>query len=105
MRIMGNIQDRPGSIADYLKTPRQHRVLNAIAQELADRICPSKINSILQPDEQSLVLILWNRGQEQRLAIAVDPRFQFLYLTRRQPENQAFAFAKFLQHHVKGGEI
>ena len=80
-------------------------VLNAIAQELADRICPSKINSILQPDEQSLVLILWNRGQEQRLAIAVDPRFQFLYLTRRQPENQAFAFAKFLQHHVKGGEI
>jgi hypothetical protein len=37
---MRHIQDRPGSIADYLKTPRQHRVLNAIAQRLLATLSP-----------------------------------------------------------------
>ncbi len=80
-------------------------ILNAITQELAARICPSKINNILQPDEFTLIFVLWTQGHEQRLAISVDSRYQYCFLTEQKPENQLLAFAKFLHHHIKGGEI
>lgn len=80
-------------------------ILNAITQELAARICPSKINNILQPDEFTLIFVLWTQGREQRLAISVDSRYQYCFLTQQKPDNQALAFAKFLLCHIKGGEI
>ncbi len=80
-------------------------ILNAITQELAAHICPSKINNILQPDEFTLIFVLWTQGHEQRLAISVDSRYQYCFLTQQKPDNQLSAFAKFLHHHIKGGEI
>ncbi len=80
-------------------------VLNAICQELRQHICPSRINSICQPDEYSLVLVLWHRGKEHQLAISVDARYQYLFLTTKLPENKVLSFGKFLQHHIKGAEI
>jgi len=80
-------------------------ILNAITQELAAHICPSKINNILQPDDFTLVFVLWTQGREQRLAISVDSRYQYCFLTQQKPDNQALAFAKFLLCHIKGGEI
>ncbi|PIE33156.1 hypothetical protein CSA56_12565 [candidate division KSB3 bacterium] len=80
-------------------------VLNAILQELQQQICPSRINTITQLEEYILILSLWNRQQECRLEISVDARFQYLFLTDEQPGNQAQVFGKFLQHHIKGGEI
>jgi predicted ribosome quality control (RQC) complex YloA/Tae2 family protein len=80
-------------------------VLSAIAQELQRQICPSKINNIWQPDEDSLVLGLWHRGKEFRLAISVSTQHQYLFLTSKISENQVFAFGKFLQYHIKGGEL
>ncbi|GAK50664.1 fubronectin-binding A domain protein [Candidatus Moduliflexus flocculans] len=80
-------------------------ILNAITQELAARICPSKINNILQPDEFTLIFVLWTQGHEQRLAISVDSRYQYCFLTQQKPDSQTLAFAKFLLCHIKGGEI
>ncbi|GAK59976.1 fibronectin-binding A domain protein [Candidatus Vecturithrix granuli] len=80
-------------------------VLNAITQELQQQICLAKINHISQPDEQSVILGLWQRGQELRLAISVDARYQYLFLTRQPAPNQVFNFGKFLQHHIKNAEI
>ena len=80
-------------------------VLNAIAQELRQQICPSKINNLWQPDENSLVLGLWHQGKESRLAISVAPQHQYLFLTSDVPENRVLAFGKFLLHHIKGGEL
>jgi len=79
--------------------------LNAISQEIQQQICPSRINHIVQPDEYSLVFSLWNRRTEYHLAISVDARFQYLFLTTNKPANQIQTFGKFLQHHIKGGEI
>ena len=80
-------------------------VLNAITQELQQQICPSRINNIFQPDEYSVLFTLWNRRKELRLAISVDARYQYLFLTKVLPGNQILAFGKFLQYHIKGGEI
>ena len=80
-------------------------VLNAICQELRQQICPSKINSICQPDEYSLVFVLWRRGVEHRLAISVDARFHYLFLTNELPGNVVLSFGKFLRYHIKGAEI
>ncbi len=80
-------------------------VLNAITQELQQQICLAKINHIAQPDEQSVILGLWQRGQELRLAISIDARYQYLFLTRQPAPNQVFNFGKFLQHHIKNTEI
>ena len=81
-------------------------ILNAIVQELQHRICPSRINNIVQPDIYSLEFVLWNRGQEFHLAISVDTRYHYLYLTTNPSgSRQILAFGKFLHHHIKGGEI
>ena len=80
-------------------------VLNAIEQELQDQICFSRINNILQPEEFSLVFVLWSQRREVRLTISLDARFQFIYLTQQPPEHQVSAFGKFLLHHIKGAEI
>ena len=80
-------------------------LLNAITRELAARIYPAKINNILQPDEFTLIFVLWTQGHEQRLAISVDSRYQYCFLTQQKPDNQALAFAKYLLCHIKGGEI
>jgi predicted ribosome quality control (RQC) complex YloA/Tae2 family protein len=80
-------------------------VLNAVTQELQERICPSRINNIFQPDEFSLLFALWNQRREIRLTISLDARFQYLYLTQQEPETQVSAFGKFLLHHIKGAEI
>ena len=79
--------------------------LNAITQELRQHICLSKINSICQPDEYTLIFILWKRGKEFRLAMSLDARYQYLYLVNTSPQNQILTFGKFLQYHIKGGEI
>ncbi len=80
-------------------------VLNAISQELRQLICPSKINSIVQPGEYSLGLNLWTQGKEYRLMMSVDARYQYLFLTNHLSANKAYPFGKFLQHHIKGGEL
>lgn len=80
-------------------------VLNVIVQELQQQICPSRINNIWQADEDSLILGLWRQGKESKLVISVAPQHQYLFLTSKSPENQVFAFGKFLQHHIKGGEL
>jgi predicted ribosome quality control (RQC) complex YloA/Tae2 family protein len=80
-------------------------VLNAIAQELQYQICPSRINTIWQPDEYSLVFGLWYRRTESYLVMSVAPHHQYLFLTSQLPDNQVGAFGKFLHHHIKGGEI
>ena len=41
MRVMGNIKDRPGSLADYLESPRQHRALYAVANRLLANLKPA----------------------------------------------------------------
>jgi predicted ribosome quality control (RQC) complex YloA/Tae2 family protein len=80
-------------------------VLNAVTQELQQQVCPSRINNIWQPGEDSLILGLWRQGKESRLAISVAPQHQYLFLTSKPPENQVVAFGKFLQYHIKGGEL
>lgn len=80
-------------------------VLNAITQELQQHICPSKLNSIWQPDEFSVVLGCWTRAHDNFLVISIAPQSQYLFLTTTSPKNQVFAFGKFLQHHIKGGEL
>ena len=80
-------------------------VLNAITQELQQQIPGAKINNIFQPDEQSIVLGLWQRGQELRLAISIDARYQYLFLTHQSAPKQTLGFGKFLQHHIKNAEI
>ena len=80
-------------------------ILNAISQELQTRICPSRINNIFQPEEFLLVFALWSQRREIRLALSLDARFQYLYLTEQTPEHPASAFGKFLLHHIKGAEI
>lgn len=52
-----------------------------------------------------MLFTLWNRRQELHLAISVDTRYQYLFLTKAPPGNQVSAFGKFLQYHIKGGEI
>ncbi len=51
------------------------------------------------------MLGLWHRGKEFCLVISVATQYQYLFLTSRPPENQVFAFGKFLQYHIKGGEL
>lgn len=80
-------------------------ILNAITQELQQQIPGAKINNIFQPEEQSVLLGLWLRGQELRLAISVDARYQYLFLTQRSAPKQTLGFGKFLQHHIKNAEI
>lgn len=80
--------------------------LNAIIQELQQQICFSKINAFRQPDKHSLIIGLWQRtGREYHLAISVAPQHQYLFLTSSSPIDPPLAFGKFLQHHIKGGEI
>ncbi|MBD3307049.1 hypothetical protein GF339_11555, partial [candidate division KSB3 bacterium] len=83
-------------------------ILNAICQELQPRLCPSTINAFVQPEEYSLVCVLWQQGTESRLAMSVDARYQYLFLTDKKPvtsQAQGDPFAKFLQHHIRGGRI
>jgi predicted ribosome quality control (RQC) complex YloA/Tae2 family protein len=80
-------------------------VLNAIVQELQQPLCPSRLQHIWQPDEFSVTLEFWQRGEERRLAISVAPQHQYLFLTDAAPDKTPLAFGKFLQHHLKGGEL
>ncbi len=81
-------------------------VLNAITQELREQICPSRINTISQPDEYSVAFSLWNQRRESRLVISVDSRYQYLFLSKTPPKKTPILnFGKFLQHHIKGGDI
>jgi len=80
-------------------------VLNAIVQELRQQVCPARINSIIQLEDYTLSLGLWQRGQETRLAISVDSRYQYLFLTGMTPRPSVLEFGKFLQYHIKGADI
>jgi predicted ribosome quality control (RQC) complex YloA/Tae2 family protein len=80
-------------------------VLNAIAQELRQQICPSRINTIWQADDYSLILGLWYQGSESYLTMSVAPQHQYLFLTNTPPDHQMLAFGKFLQQHIKGGVL
>ncbi len=80
-------------------------MLNAIVEEIRPQICPSKINTIFQPDDYVLALHLWNQRQEQRLLVSVDARYHYLFLAAKNGEKRVSTFGKFLQHHIKGAEI
>ncbi|PID58262.1 hypothetical protein CSB45_04125 [candidate division KSB3 bacterium] len=80
-------------------------VLNAVCKELQAQICPSWINNIFQTDEFSLLFVLWCQQREICLAVSVDARFQYVYLTRKKPDAQVSTFGKFLLHHIKGAKI
>ncbi len=69
--------------------------LMPLLKSYSSKICLAKIRHIAQPDEQSVILELWQRGQELRLAISIDARYQYLFLTRQPAPNQVFNSANF----------
>ncbi len=81
--------------------------LRAVAAELTERAIGARIDKVLQPARDTLVLNLRGHGGNERLLIAVGTNHARIQFTRAQFENPASPpmFCMLLRKHLTGGRI
>ena len=82
-------------------------VTKAIVCELQKTIIGSKVNKVLEPTQNEIVLSLYNNGQNYSLLLSANPEFCRITLTnfnKPNPQN-AFNFCMLLRKYLMGGKI
>ncbi len=79
----------------------------ALTAELNSNICNSRINKIVQPEKDELLLTLKTTNGQQRLCISANASLPFLYLTdtNKQAPLSAPSFCMLLRKHLSNGRI
>ncbi|MCR4672876.1 MAG: NFACT family protein [Lachnospiraceae bacterium] len=80
-------------------------VVSNIADDI-NRVCAGgRITRIYQPEKDTVVLSVKNRGQEKRIHISANASFPLVYIKDSQQANPLTApnFCMFLRKHIQGG--
>ena len=59
----------------------EYLLLQKVVAELSDRICPSKVAKVYQPDADMLILRLWNGRETLRLLLSAEPGRSRIHLS------------------------
>ena len=81
--------------------------LNAILSELNDKILGSRIEKVLQPERDEIILLLHTKSGSQKLLLSAQashPRIQLTETVKKNPE-QPPSFCMLLRKHLIGARI
>ena len=62
----------------------EYLLLQKIVAELSDRICPSKVAKVHQPDADMLILRLWTGRETLRLLLSAEPGHSRIHLSEQE---------------------
>ena len=82
-------------------------VTKAIVSELKDTILGAKVNKVLEPTQNEIVLSLYNNGNNYSLLLSASPEYCRINLTshtKPNPQN-AYNFCMLLRKYLIGGKI
>lgn len=82
-------------------------VTKAIVKELQKTIIDAKVNKVLEPTKNEVVLSLYNAGKNYSLLISASPEYCRINLTdfsRPNPQN-AYNFCMLLRKYLVGGKV
>lgn len=81
--------------------------LAASVHELKATVLGHRVNRVLQPRPDTVVLVTYGRGETSRIVLSANPRHARLHLTRVEQPNPAKppTFCMLLRKHLEGGRI
>ena len=82
-------------------------ITKSIIAELNKSIIGAKVNKVLEPTKNDVVLNLYNNGKNYSLSLCVNPDFCRVCLTsysKPNPQN-AYNFCMLLRKYLVGGKI
>ena len=82
-------------------------VAKSIVQELTGELAGGRIDKILQPESDEIVLVVRARSKNSRLLLSASPRYPRIHLTETVKENPPVppAFCMLLRKHLARGRI
>lgn len=81
--------------------------LAAVAAEVRATLVGGRVDRVLQPESDVLVLLLYGRGRNHRLLLSAHPRHARVHLTRAERPNPQHppAFCMLLRKHLAGARL
>ncbi len=81
--------------------------VRAVALELKNAICESRIDKIYMPEKDEVVIIMRNYKGNHKLRISMNSAYPGIYLTKATKKNPPVPpnFCMFLRKHIAGGII
>ncbi len=82
-------------------------ITKSVIEELKPILIGSKVNKVIEPTKNEVVLSLYNQGKTYFLDLCVDPSFCRVCLTthtKPNPQN-AFNFCMLLRKYLTGGKV
>ncbi len=82
-------------------------VMRAVQQELSSKLAGGRVNRVYQPDATTLVLHIYNQGDNHRLLLSNHANHARIHLTGHVPPNPQVppTFCMLLRKHLEGGRI
>ena len=82
-------------------------VSKSIADELAEKLAGGRIEKVLQPEADEIVLLIRALNKNHRLVLSASPNYPRIHLTEVVKENPAAppVFCMLLRKHLSGGRI
>ena len=82
-------------------------VTKAIVFELKEAILGAKVNKVLEPTQNEIVLSLYNGGNNYSLLLSASPEYCRINLTNHTKPNpqNAYNFCMLLRKYLMGGKI
>ncbi|HEY8348378.1 MAG TPA: NFACT RNA binding domain-containing protein [Clostridia bacterium] len=82
-------------------------VAKSIVQELTGELAGGRIDKVLQPEADEIVLVVRARNKNRRLLLSASPRYPRIHLTETVKENPPVppAFCMLLRKHLTRGRI
>jgi len=82
-------------------------VTKCIVNELAQKLSGGRIEKVLQPENDEIVLVIWARGETHRLVLSASASYPRIHLTNTVKDNPPSppVFCMLLRKHLSGGRI
>lgn len=82
-------------------------VAKSIVRELTEELAGGRIDKVLQPESDEIVLVVRAKNRNRRLLLSASPRYPRIHLTKTVKENPPVppAFCMLLRKHLTRGRI
>lgn len=82
-------------------------VAKCVTEELNEKLAGGRVEKVLQPEADEIVLLVRAWNQNHRLVLSASPNFPRIHITDKAKENPAYppVFCMLLRKHLTGGRI